>query len=95
MLPCATSGAEAEDPLLAGERAQLGDEPLAETPSLPLVDDLECDLGLGRVRVAHEAGDADRPARFLVDRGDGFAPAAADVDELLEVALEQARLQLE
>jgi hypothetical protein len=88
-------GAEAKDSLLAGEHPQLGDEAPAETPSLPLVHDLEGDLGLRRAFVADEASDADRPARLQVDRGHGFTPAAADVDEMRDVALEQPRLRAE
>ncbi len=86
---------EAQDSLVAREQAKLREQLLAETPALPLVDDRERDLRLERALVADEPRDPDRPARLLVDRSDRLAPRAADVDELLEVAREQARLGAE
>ena len=41
----------------ASEPCELGAEAAADAPSLPFVDDLVGDLGLGRARVADEAGD--------------------------------------
>ena len=79
----------------AREPRELGAETAADAASLPLVDDLEGDLGLGRVRVADVAADPDRAAGLLVDRDDGLAARATDVDEQIEVALVQARLGAE
>ena len=75
--------------------AQLAEQLPADAAALPLVDDLEGDLGLGRVRVADEARQADGAPGGLVDRDDGFAPAAADVDEPVDVTLGEARLRAE
>ena len=86
---------EAEDALLERQRPQLAEQPLADAAALPLVDDLEGDLGLGCVRVAHEARQTDRAAGRLVDRDDGLATATADVDEPVDVALGEARLRAE
>ena len=86
---------EAKDPLRERERPQLPDELPPEPEAVPPVDDLERDLRLGRVLVAHEARDSDREARLLVDRDDGLMTAAADVDEVREVALEQTGLGAE
>ena len=56
--------AEAEDALArARARAARATSRLPTPLALPLVDHLEGDLGLGRVRVADVAGDADRQAR--------------------------------
>src|SRR6187455_189499 len=75
--------AQAEDPLRSREGRQLVREPPADSVSMPLVDHLEGDLGLRRIRIADEACDSDRAARLLVDRDDRLAAAAADVDEQL------------
>ncbi len=87
--------AEAEDALGERERPQLGEQLPAEAAALPVVDHLEGDLGLGCVHVAHEAREPDGLAGLLVDRDDGLAPAAADVDQPLDLALEQPGLRAE
>jgi hypothetical protein len=86
---------EAEDALVERQRSQLAEQLPADPAALPLVDDLEGDLGLGGVRIADEARQPDGASGGLVDRHGPLPPAAADVDEPLDLALGEARLRAE
>ena len=66
---------------------ELGRETPADTAAVPVVDDHERTLRLGRVGVADVASDPDRAAGLLLERDDGLAAAAADVDEVLHLPL--------
>src|SRR5262245_18310038 len=87
-------GPEALDALEPSERGELGDEPTAHAFRLACIDDLEGDLGDPRIAlVADEPGRPDDLPGHEVDRGDGLAPATADVDELVDLALAKTRLR--